>query len=87
MLSEENSKLIYGFSVPKISTVEDMAEVDKFLCEKEKQYHVEINTYKVIPWLETTKAIVNAHDILTKYRHRIEVAAFGGTIRDIIPRM
>ena len=77
-MNEDNARLIQGFSVPKISTLEDMAEVDSFLRQKETQYKLPEATYKVIPWLETAKAIVNANDILKKYRHRIEAAAFGG---------
>ena len=65
--------------MPKIETTEDMVEVDKFLSTKEKQYAVKEYTYKVIPWLESTKAIVNMNEILKKYRHRIEAAAFGGS--------
>lgn len=78
VLTPQNAKFIYGFSVPKISTVEDMSEVDKYLGVKEKEYKIPANTFKVIPWLETTEAIVRAFEILSKYRHRIEAAAFGG---------
>eukprot|EP00826_Nyctotherus_ovalis_P049719 TRINITY_DN6027_c0_g3_i5.p1 TRINITY_DN6027_c0_g3~~TRINITY_DN6027_c0_g3_i5.p1 ORF type:complete len:190 (+),score=68.16 TRINITY_DN6027_c0_g3_i5:472-1041(+) len=54
-----------------------MSEVDKYLAMKEKEYRIPTNTFKVIPWLETTEAIVRAFEILSKYRHRIEAAAFG----------
>ena len=77
-MTPENAKLIYGFSVPKVSALEDMVEIDKYLTEKEKQFKIEPYTYKVIPWLETSKAITNANEIMKKYRHRIEAAAFGG---------
>ena len=80
-MTPENAKLIYGFSVPKVSTVEDMTEVDKQLVKIEEQFSIAKNTYKVIPWLETTKALVNANDIMKKFRHRIEAAAFGGNSR------
>jgi len=77
VLTPANAKIIYGFSVPKISTVDDMAEVDAYLTKKEAEFNRPKYSFKVIPWLETTKAIANAYNILTKYRHRIEAAAFG----------
>ena len=55
-----------------------MTEVDKYLAVKEKEYNIHKNTYKVIPWLESPLAIVNAYEIMSKFRHRIEAAAFGG---------
>jgi len=57
-----------------------MNEVDNYLKVKEKKYNLPTNTLKVIPWLETTKAIINTFEILSKYRHRIEAAGFGGKL-------
>ena len=79
-MTPENSKIIYGFSVPKIATVEDMNEVDEYLVVKEKEYRITVNTYKVIPWIETTKGIANCYEICKRFRHRIEAAAFGGKV-------
>ncbi len=84
VLNGETVPLISGFSVPKISTPEEMGEVDRFLTEKEKQLRVVPNSLKVIPWFETPRSIVNAVAILGKYRHRIDVAAFGGMLRETI---
>jgi len=78
VLTATNAKMIYGFGVAKISTVEEMAEVDAYLTKKEVEFKRPKYSFKVIPGIETTKGIVNAYNILTKFRPRIEAATFGG---------
>ncbi len=59
------SKHIYGVSVGKVGTAEDMVAIDQLIEELERKSagEVEIGTTKVIPWLETAKAIANANQI------------------------
>ena len=67
---------IYGVSVGKIDSAEDMGRVSKILEELERRFGLEVGRVKLLPWIETAMAIVNAYDICAS-SSRVVAAAFG----------
>jgi citrate lyase subunit beta/citryl-CoA lyase len=65
---------IYGISIGKIRSPEDLAQLIKLL---EKYKKDEVNQIKIIPWLESAEAITRAPNIL-HMSPNIIAAAFGG---------
>ena len=54
-----------------------MKEIDAYLKQKEKQYELPENTFKVIPQIESTLSLVNCKEILHAGQNRCIAAAFG----------
>ena len=67
---------IYGVSVGKINTPADIALISTKLDALERKAGLEIGNIKLIPWIETAQAIVNAYAICAA-SPRIIAAAFG----------
>lgn len=67
---------IAGFMYPKSTQKEDVYFVGKLLETIEYEKHIPVGTFKLIPLIETTGAIVNIKDICTAC-HRVVAVAFG----------
>ena len=68
---------IYGVSVGKIVSPGDISEISTLLAKLERRAGLIVGTLKLIPWIETAKAIVHCHAICAA-SERIVAAAFGG---------
>jgi citrate lyase subunit beta/citryl-CoA lyase len=67
---------IDAVSIGKIRTPSDISEVSQMLGALERKSGIERGTIRLIPWLETSQAIVNCHAICTASK-RIAGVAFG----------
>ena len=67
---------IKGFMYPKAKTGNDIYFFDKLLESVEVQKGLEIGTFKIIPLIETTSAVLNVQDIC-KSSSRIIAIAYG----------
>jgi citrate lyase subunit beta/citryl-CoA lyase len=67
---------IFGISVGKIDSPRDIAEIATLLARLERRAGLAVGHTKLIPWIETAKAIVHCHAICAA-SERIVAAAFG----------
>ena len=67
---------IVGISVGNISSVEDVRAIEKLIEKAESQNGLSKGSIRILPWLETAGAIVNAYEICASSA-RIQWAAFG----------
>lgn len=68
---------IYGISIGKIRGPGDVATVSNMMAAREAALGIEVGSLALIPWLETTQAIVHCYDICAA-SPRIVGVAFGG---------
>jgi citrate lyase subunit beta/citryl-CoA lyase len=68
---------IYGISVGKVHDAGDIATISVLIGKLERQAGLEVGRLKLIPWIETARAIVHCYEICTASQ-RIIGAAFGG---------
>jgi citrate lyase subunit beta/citryl-CoA lyase len=66
----------YGISIGKIGAAGDIAEVSNRLATLELRAGLPVGHLKLIPWIETAKAIVRCYEICTA-SERIVAVAFG----------
>lgn len=67
---------IHGFMYPKSKKGEDVYFIDKLLETIEYEKGFELGTFKLIPLIETTAAVLNAQEIC-QASHRVIAIAFG----------
>jgi len=67
---------IAGFMYPKAKNGDDIYFIDKLLETIEYEKNIEKGTFKIIPLIETTAAVLNAQDIC-KASDRVVAIAFG----------
>lgn len=67
---------VYGVSVGKIYTAQDIADISTMMDGLEQKAGIPIGQTKLLPWIETAMAIVHAYEILAS-SPRIVGAAFG----------
>jgi citrate lyase subunit beta/citryl-CoA lyase len=67
---------IYGVSVGKIQSVQDIEYIAGVMAHLEKKAGVPVGQTKLVPWIETARAIVHCYDILAAST-RMVGAAFG----------
>lgn len=67
---------IYGVSVGKIGTPDDIRSISEILAGLERKTGLEVGTIKLVPWIETALAIVHCYEIC-RASPRIVGAAFG----------
>jgi citrate lyase subunit beta/citryl-CoA lyase len=67
---------VHGFMYPKSKRGEDVYFIDKLLETIEYEKGFEIGTFKLIPLIETTAAVLDAQDICTASK-RVVAIAFG----------
>ncbi len=68
---------VHGISVGKVDVPDDIAAISDLITELEEKAGVETGSLKLIPWLESAKAIVHCYDICSSSQ-RIVGVAFGG---------
>ncbi len=68
---------IYGISIGKINSPADIKETAEHLSRLEKKAGLKEGHTKIIPWLESAKAIMNSYEICLSSTRLIGVA-FGG---------
>jgi citrate lyase subunit beta/citryl-CoA lyase len=66
---------IYGVSVGKIQTTQDIADISESIARLEEKAGVPVGQTRLVPWVETARAIVHCYDILAM--PRVVGAAFG----------
>jgi citrate lyase subunit beta/citryl-CoA lyase len=67
---------IYGISVGKIRTVDDIASISEILAGLERKAGLEVGKVRLIPWIETALAVVHCYPIC-RASPRIVAVAFG----------
>ena len=67
---------IFGISVGKIQSTKDIDHISNIIEGLEKKAGLEVGTVKLVPWIETAMAIVNAYEICAAST-RIVGVAFG----------
>jgi citrate lyase subunit beta / citryl-CoA lyase len=68
---------IYGISVGKVDDAGGLSAISNLIGKLERRAGLEAGRLKLIPWIETAKAIVNCYAICTA-SSRVVGAAFGG---------
>ena len=68
---------ILGLILPKTSSMNDLAEFDRLVTEKEKEYGLKQNTIKFIPLIETAGGVMHVDEI-ARSSSRIIAIGFGG---------
>jgi citrate lyase subunit beta/citryl-CoA lyase len=66
---------IYGVSVGKIQTTQAIAHISEIIARLEEKAGVPVGQTRLVPWIETARAIVHCYDILAM--PRMVGAAFG----------
>ena len=67
---------VFGVSIGKIDSPSDIDEIAVLLTRLERRAGLGLGSVKLIPWIETAKAIVHCHAICAA-SERIVAAAFG----------
>ena len=67
---------VTGFMYPKATKAEDIYFIGKLLETIEYEKHIPIGTFKIIPLIETSGAVVNIKEICTAC-HRVCAVTFG----------
>jgi len=67
---------IWGISVGKISSPEDLLVVDQKISQLEEKYGIEVGKIRLLVWLETVLGIVNSHQICQS-NDRLAAVCFG----------
>lgn len=65
---------VHGFMYPKSRSGEDVCFFDKLLETIEYERGIPVGTYKIIPLIETTAAVLNAQDICRASKRVIAIA-------------
>lgn len=68
---------IWGVSIGKVSSAGDLSELSRLMAALEARAGIEVGSLRIIPWLETAKAIVHCHEICIA-SPRLAGVAFGG---------
>ncbi len=67
---------VFGISIGKIQTAQDIDEVSRLIGDLEHKRRIEKGRTKLIPWIETARAVVHCHEICAA-SPRIVAVAFG----------
>ena len=65
-----------GFVLPKTNNTDDIKILDYLITTFEKQNNLKLNQIKIVPLIETSSGLLNAHTIAS-VSSRIEAMAFG----------
>ena len=68
---------IFGLSIGKVNCTEDVLNISTAIGSQERKTGLNVGVLKLVLWLETAKAIVNAYQI-SSASSRIIAVAFGG---------
>lgn len=67
---------IYGVSIGKLRDAADVSDVSALMARLESSAGLPVGSVKLIPWIETAKAVVHCHEICSASA-RIVAVAFG----------
>jgi citrate lyase subunit beta/citryl-CoA lyase len=67
---------IYGISVGKIQSAENIATISETIAGLERKAGLEVGRIRLIPWIETARAVVHCYQIC-RASPRIDAVAFG----------
>ena len=67
---------IYGVSIGKINTAQDVSVISKYIANLESERKITKGSIKLVLWIETAVGLLNAYEILSS-NDRIIAAAFG----------
>ena len=65
---------IYGVSVGKVDSAEDVRRISSTVEQKEERAGLEVGRIRLVLWIETAKAILNAHEICVASPRVVAVA-------------
>jgi citrate lyase subunit beta/citryl-CoA lyase len=68
---------VWGLSIGKVDSARDIAEISKAIAARERAAGLDVGSLKLVPWIETAKAVVHCHEIC-EASDRIAAVAFGG---------
>ena len=68
---------VFGISIGKVDSARDIDAIVDVISRAEQRAGLEIGHLRLIPWIETAQAVVNAHAICAASA-RIVAVAFGG---------
>lgn len=68
---------VFGLSIGKVHSADDIHTIDEQIARSERSAGIPCGTLRLIPWIESARAIVHAHQICAASR-RVVAAAFGG---------
>jgi citrate lyase subunit beta / citryl-CoA lyase len=68
---------VWGISIGKVESAADISRISATLARTERAAGLEIGSLRIVPWIETARAIVGCHEICTA-SERIAAVAFGG---------
>lgn len=67
---------IWGISVGKIGTPEDLLLIDRKISQLEGKSGIKVGKIRLLAWLETASGVVNAHEIC-RNNNRLTAVCFG----------
>ena len=67
---------VFAIAIGKIFSSKDVQEISNLILKAEKEQKIKEGSIKLILWMETAQAIINAYEILTSNK-RIVGSAFG----------
>ena len=67
---------VFAIAIGKIFSSKDVQEISNLILKAEKEQKIKEGSIKLILWMETAQAIINAYEILTS-NQRIVGSAFG----------
>ena len=65
---------LYGISVGKTNSLSDLRQIESILAPLEKAAGIPAGQIKLIPWIESAKAVVNVHSIAAALPRTIALA-------------
>ncbi|HUF72089.1 MAG TPA: CoA ester lyase [Gammaproteobacteria bacterium] len=68
---------VYGISIGKVESAGDVSLISAALARCERNIGLDSGSLRLVPWIETARAIVNCYEICTA-SERIAAVAFGG---------
>ncbi|MDX1562899.1 MAG: CoA ester lyase [Gammaproteobacteria bacterium] len=68
---------VWGISIGKVESAEDISRISQAIARRERDLGLPIGKMRLVPWIETAKAIVHCYEIC-KASDRIAAVAFGG---------
>lgn len=68
---------VWGISIGKVESAADISRISDMLAHGERNAGLDAGSLRLVPWIETARAIVNCHEICMA-SDRIAAVAFGG---------
>jgi len=68
---------VWGISIGKVESAADISAISAAMARTERAAGLEVGSLRLVPWIETARAIVDCHAICSA-SERIAAIAFGG---------